>query len=257
MTQASGVQTLVDQAAHVLVDARKAGDLITNLPESCRPADIDTALAIQNRVTELMGETVGGWKCGLLPKPEMVMLAPVLKSTLFRTSPVQVVGAPGKIEPEVAFVLGKDIAPRSTPYTNDEIRSFIGESRFVLELLGARYKNTVDVTYPELLADSYNNYGLFIGPAIPGALDRPLESLQVKITSPSATIVEREGKHPSGHPMKSFAWLVNYLSARGVTMKAGEVVTTGSYAGVVEVPIGEPITVVLSDFGTIEIKLTN
>jgi 2-keto-4-pentenoate hydratase len=244
---------LVNRAAEVLAQARKTKSFIPNIPVDCRPTDIDTAIAVQNRTMELLGEKTGGWKCGLQAKPEMVMLAPVPSSAIYRSSPVAV--TVGKIEPEIAFVLGKDLPARATPYTEQDIRAAIGDIRFVLELIGARYSNVVDVTYHELLADCYNNYGLFIGPSVPGALDKPLESLHVKITTPSATIVDRDGNHPSGHPMNSFSWLVNYLSARGQGLKAGEIITTGSYAGVVDVPIGEPLRVELGGFAAIEVKL--
>jgi 2-keto-4-pentenoate hydratase len=246
--------TLVNRAADVLAQARKSKTFISNIPAECRPADIDTALAVQTRTFELLGEKTGGWKCGLQAKPDMIMLAPIPASAIYRSSPVAV--TVGKIEPEVAFVLGKDLPPRATPYTLDEIRAATGDIRFVLELLGARFSNVVDVSYHELLADCYNNYGLFIGPSIPGALDKALEALPVKITAGGAAIFDKEGKHPSGHPMNSFSWLVNYLSARGQGLKAGEIITTGSYAGVVDVPIGQPLRVELGDFGAIEVTLT-
>lgn len=247
--------TLVSGAAQVLAQARKAKSFLTNLPAECRPGDIETALAVQKRTMELLGDEIGGWKCGLKATPQMVMLAPIPTASLYRTSPVPIAGNVGRIEPEIAFVLGRDLPPRDTPYTGQELRAAIGEVRFVLELIGARYANVADVTYPELLADCYNNYGLFLGPSIPGALDHALESLHVKITSPSATIVDRAGKHPSDHPMNSFSWMVNYLIAHGQGLKAGQIVTTGSYAGIVEVPVGEPLRVELADFGVIELTL--
>jgi len=246
---------IVDAAARVLAEARTQRIQIPNLPASCRPSDIETALAIQRRTLELIGQEAGGWKCGLQAAPGMVMLAPVPVASLYSKSPVGVVGTPGRIEPEIAFVLSRDIAPRAAEYTRDEILASVGDIRFVLELIGPRYASMADVTYHELLADSYNNYGLFLGPSVPHALDQPLEKRHVKITGPGGVILDREGKHPSGHPMNSFSWLVNYLSARGETMKAGQVITTGSYAGIVEVPLGEPLRVELGGIGVIEIEL--
>ena len=43
------------------------------------------------------------------------------------------------------------------------------------------------------------------------------------------------GKHPHQFPQRPLFWLVNFLSQRGIDMKAGQVVITGSYAGVMEV----------------------
>jgi 2-keto-4-pentenoate hydratase len=248
-------QTSVDAAARVLADARTRHIKIANLPESCRPQDIDTALAIQKRTLEMLADPIGGWKCGLQAKPGMIMLAPVPASALYTKSPVAMIGTPGKIEPEIAFVLARDIPPRAAEYTREEILAAVGDIRFVLELIGARFLNTADVTYHELLADCYNNYGLFLGPSIPNALDGPVEALHVKISGPDGAIVDREGKHPSGHPMNSFSWLVNYLSSRGETLKAGQVITTGSYAGIVDVPTGVPLRIELGNLGSIDVEV--
>ncbi len=249
-------QTVIDAAARVLADARTRKIQIANLPESCRPTDIDAALAIQKRTLEMIGEKKGGWKCGMPARPGMVMLAPVPAGSIYTTSPIAVVGVPGRIEPEIAFVFARDIPPRATEYTGEEILAAVGDIRFVLELIGARYVNIADVTYHELLADCYNNYGLFLGPSVPRALDGPVEALHVKITGPGGAIVDAVGKHPAGHPMNSLSWLVNYLSTLGETVKAGQVITTGSYAGIVEVPVGVPLRVELGSLGIIDVELT-
>ncbi|MBL3960748.1 2-keto-4-pentenoate hydratase, partial [Bacteroides thetaiotaomicron] len=49
----------VDGAAQHLVAARHAGSPGPLLPDALRPEDVDTALAIQQRVADLLGEPVG------------------------------------------------------------------------------------------------------------------------------------------------------------------------------------------------------
>jgi 2-keto-4-pentenoate hydratase len=155
----------------------------------------------------------------------------------------------------VAFLLSRDLPARGTAYTEDELRAAIGESHFVLELLRTSYANKAEASSLEILADAYNNLGLLMGPAIPNALDRPLETLHVTITGGGRTIHDRDGRHPSGHPLKAFSWLVQFVNGRGQGLKAGEVVTTGSYAGIVDVPVGVPLRVQLGDLGVIEVEL--
>jgi 2-keto-4-pentenoate hydratase len=46
-------------------------------------------------------------------------------------------------------------------------------------------------------------------------------------------------------------WLANFLPGRGQGLKSGEVITTGSYAGVVEAPVGEPLRIVFGNMGNI------
>lgn len=249
-------QQQVDQAARLFLHARQARTPGPRLPESCRPLDADAALAIQRRTLELLGAKAGGWKCGI-PTPNGVMLAPITASTIFRASPCVVPGPKATIEPEIAFVMGRDLPPRGAAYTDGEIRDAILEPRFVLELLDTRFANKGEASFFEILADCYNNWGLFVGPAVPNALSLPLESLHATIATPTTTIFDGVRPHPSGHPLKPFIWLARYLNGCGHGLKAGEIVTTGSYAGIVEVPIGQALRVELEGIGVLETELVS
>src|SRR6185295_13058497 len=55
----------IQQAARLLVDARRSGVLLDGLPASCRPVDVDEAHAIQAATLNALNETVAGWKVGL------------------------------------------------------------------------------------------------------------------------------------------------------------------------------------------------
>jgi len=141
------------------------------------------------------------------------------------------------------------------PYSDAEIREAIGESRMVLELITTRYADKASATPPEILADGYNHHGLVIGPVIPNALDHPLERLHVTIQTVAGTLFDKVHPHPSGHPLRSLNWLVHFLNGRGQGLKAGEIVTTGSYAGIVEAPLGVPIQVKLNGLASLTVEL--
>jgi len=245
----------IDQAARHLVAARKAKTPGPCMPDAYRPTDYDSAIAIQERVLELLGETVGGWKCGT-PNP---LTGPVFAglgaSGLLRSVPCAVPGDIGLIEPEIAFVIAHDLPPRATPYTDAEIRAAIGEAHLVLELITTHYADRAAATAPEILADAYSHHALFIGPVVPNVLDHPLERLHVNIRTAAGPLFDKISPHPSGHPLKSLGWLVHFLNERGQGVKAGQIVTTGSYAGVVEAPLGVPITVKLNEFDTFTVEL--
>ena len=67
-------------------------------------------------------------------------------------------------------------------------------------------------------------------------------------------VFERNVRHPNGHPLAPLVWLANFLSARKETLKAGQIVTTGSYAGIVQVPIDTPITVEFGGVGSLSVQ---
>ena len=159
------------------------------------------------------------------------------------------------IEPEIAFVIAHDLPPRATPYTDAEIRAAIGEARMVLEFITTHYADRAAATPPEILADAYSHHALFIGPVIPNVLDHPLERLHVNIRTADGPLFDKVHPHPSGHPLKSLGWLVHFLNGRGQGVKAGQIVTTGSYAGIVEAPLGVPVQVQLNDFGSFYVEL--
>jgi 2-keto-4-pentenoate hydratase len=122
--------------------------------------------------------------------------------------------------------------------------------RLVLEVLGCRYAEPEHASAFELLADNQFNQGLCVGPVVPDGLHAPLDTLALRFQG--ALDRTFDGRHPDGHPLEPLCWLVNFLAARGEPVRAGQIVTTGSYAGALDVPRGQPITVHFGALGTLE-----
>src|SRR5215218_7364253 len=122
----------IESAAQFLMAARKRGAPGTRLPEAVRPGTIDDALAVQRRVTELVGSAIGGYKCSVPTEPRPVAYAPILAPTIAQAAPVSVraTGATIQVEPEIACVIGRDLLPRSTPYTEQDICDAVKEAHF-------------------------------------------------------------------------------------------------------------------------------
>ena len=245
-------------AAQFLVAARRRGTPGPRIPAQFRPGDTDDGLAIQARVTELLGQPVGGYKCSLPSTPRPVLLAPIFAPTITHDSPCPVlaVGANARIEPEIAFVLARDLPRRDTAYTDSEVREAIAEVRLVLEILGSRYSDLDSATFPELFADGLVNQGLLVGPVLPDPWNKELETLPIVVDSPAGVLATYRGKHPDGHPVRPLYWLANYLATGGTPLRAGVIVTTGSYCGAVDVPFDTPITIAYGDLGTLSATLT-
>lgn len=247
-----------DEAARFLFAARQSRTPGARLPAQLRPVDLADALSIQVRTTELVDQAVGGYKCSAPTDPRPVSYAPIYAPSIQASSPYAIpgVGAKGRIEPEIALVMGRDLPPRAMPYTDDEVRTAVKEARFVLEIIGTRYAEPSTVTFPELLADNVANLGLFVGPVLPDPWSKNLDTFPLTVHTPAGEIAIRDGKHPDGHPLRALAWLANYLAARGETLKAGMVVTTGSYCGILEVPLDAALTFTYGDLGTLDVTLT-
>ncbi len=154
------------------------------------------------------------------------------------------------VEPEVAFVLGRDLPARAEPYTEREVRAAIAESRLVLELLRGRYADLAAVSFEEKLADSLTNQGLYVGPVVSDAFGRKLDALPIAVEG-----VVHQGVHPAGHPLAPLVWLAHYLAVRGEGLAAGQIVTTGSYCGVLELSPGLPLNIEFGGLGVLSVEL--
>ena len=247
-----------ESAAQFLLAARKRGTPGPRIPAEFRPTNTDDGLATQRRMTALVGQPVGGYKCSLPSASRPVLLAPIFAATIAHASPCPVLamGASVRIEPEIAFVMARDLLPRGSPYTESEIRNAIKEARLVLEILGSRYSDPDSATFPEMLADGLANQGLLVGPVLRDPWDRELESLRIVIDSSSGVLASHEGKHADGHPVRPLYWLANYLAVGGTPLRTGMIVTTGSYCGAVDVPIDTPLIFAYGDLGTLSATLT-
>ena len=233
---------LIEQAAQHLVEARRARRPGDRIPEAYRPRDIETALAVQTRVTELLREAVGGWKCGA-PVPEKILRAPIYAPLIHRGERCRITPKDGLalIEPEIAFVLSRDLTPGCS---EADVLGAIGETHLVLEIMGSRYAKPEEATFPEMLADCLNDQGLLIGPVVERGFGEWMRGFPIQIPG----VFEGEGRHPDGHPLIPLNWL-----AQQVPLRAGQIVTTGSFAGVIRAPLNQPLRVIFGDAGEIAI----
>lgn len=244
--------SVFDQAARELATRRARGLRGERLPVALRPQSLDQGFAVQGRVTELLGELRGdrpiGWKCALPPAGKIVV-APLYGRELYHSglaAPVTLV-APARLEPELAFVLGRDL-PAQLARDQGAIGAAIGEVRMAVELIGCRYDNPDACDFPELLADGLFNQGLILGPVLARAPALAAERIAIAVQSGGETRAF-DGKHANGLPVNPLYWLAEFLHDHNLSLRAGDVIITGSYAGVLELPLDSPITLSYANLG--------
>ncbi|WP_133408084.1 hydratase [Parashewanella tropica] len=235
-------------------------------PLTEKPQNFDDAWALQQQVTQsycqLAQTQVAGWKC-VLPTKSTTMLAPLFDNTIYdltsKCAVFETLSEPmALVEPEIVTVFDRDLPVRDTPYTEQDIDNAIGSTRLALELMQSRYQNPDDVTYFEAFADGLLNQGVYLGPEV--NIDLSIEAMSqfhLKITSSEgATLINRIVTHPNNHPRIAVYWLVNFLRERGIEIKAGMKVITGSYAGIVKVPYGSPVSFTYGELGSMTVTFT-
>ena len=248
------------KAATILVERRTQGIQGERLPEVCRPTNLDEALAIQNAVTEIwctqQDDTIGGWKCGL-PSAEKIVVAPIYTRTINSIPPIALwpKGELARIEPEFAFFFAQDLPARDEPYTPKDVDAAIGRTHMALELIGCRYSEPSTCTFPEMLADGLVNQGLFIGPEINSEAARKATEFVITSTI-NGEQKTYQGKHPGGNPRAPLYWLVEFLRSEGEDIIAGQAIITGSFAGVLEVPLNTEIILSYAGLGEMQVSFS-
>lgn len=262
-------------AAHDLATRRLTGRVGGVLPGPCRPTTLSDALAVQEAVSaelaQRTAERVVGWKCGL-PGADTWVLAPLYASTLYRSDdgaddgvaeegrpppascPVWTQQGQVKVEPELAFVLGRDLPPRAQPYEADEVRAAIARAHLALELIDKRYDEQVPLRFTDLLADGLVNQGLWLGPAIDLASAYTAHTLDIDVSAAAQPLLSQRGAHPAGDSVQPLCWLAEFLRRRGQGLQAGQIVITGSYAGAPWVPVGPMLQVRFGHLGTVTLR---
>lgn len=248
----SHVPSPASSAATILAARRKTGDQGPRLPASCRPNDVDAALAIQEAVTTQMGEHIGAWKCGM-PVDGNVVLAPIHAGSIHTSSPcvAWMRGGQVRVEPELAFIIGQDLPARDVAYTSAEIDAAIATTHLALELIDSRYNDPAEVSFAENLADGLLNQGLFIGPEVDNEIARKASTMAIRVVHQSGEERRFDGRHPSVDPRAPLVWLVEFLRSKGRGLQAGQTVITGSYAASFDVPTGQAISFQYGDLGTL------
>ncbi|MFZ6766538.1 fumarylacetoacetate hydrolase family protein [Undibacterium sp. Di26W] len=250
-------QTGPVHAARMLLGRRLLGEQGPALPAACRPTTLQAAFNIQCAVSDLHKQDIAGWKCGM-PGDEKWVLAPIYANDVHEASTqphrVWCHQQQVKIEPELAFILARDLPARSTPYAAVEVDAAIGETRLALELIHTRYANADQLTFYDHLADCLFNQGLVLGPAIDHQLAQQTHSMRINLMLANQAVVTVDGQHPAGQPRLPLYWLAEFLRSQGMGLRAGQAVITGSYAGSPQVPVDTDISVQFGDLGLMQVR---
>jgi len=150
-------------------------------------------------------------------------------------------------EMEFAFRMAVDMPPRAAPYEQDAVMGCVATLHPAIELPDSRYCDFTRVGLAQLVADNACAHRFVMGPAAPDdwrGID--LAAHPVRAFLNDAVAGEGSGANVLGDPRIALTWLANELSRHGMTLKAGEVVTTGTCVAPVTIAAGDRIS---GDFG--------
>lgn len=235
-------------AAALLAQAWREGRQLQALPPDVRPADLRQGYAVQDafinaRIADT-GDREAGWKLGVGSAAAMRaggLDRPLIGRVLDRhrypagaTVPIAC-RAPVTVEFEIAFVLGRDIAPGAAPA--DPMRA-VASTHIAFELVLSRFIDRRAVGWPSFVGDNVGFEASILGPQIDAA----------DIARGVATVaVYADGKHMGGglsgdqgvDPMQALRFLFDHACDYGITLRAGDVVTAGAVARAFDIAPGK------------------
>ena len=244
----------IENAAALLIAARRTRVPLLRLPEHCRPAAIDDALAIQAATIRQTGERVAGYKVGGVIDGR-VSYGMLLGSRIVRSgAAVDAKDMPLLgMEAEVAFRFLRDAPARAAPYSHDEVAQLVVAFP-AIEIVATRYADYKGTPLIERVADCMSNGVFVVGHDQPNWRALDLVKLPVTLHFGDALVARTVGGHVAGDPLRPAVDLVNDLRL-GPGVTAGQVMTTGTYTGLNFATPPSRVRAAFEGFGVAEIDV--
>ena len=231
---------------------------IAALPAELRPATRQDGYAIQACLERRSAFPLFGWKIAATSKAGQAHIAVdgplagrLLKEHAFESGSRLPFGNNHMrvAEAEFAFRMAVDLPPRAARYTVDEVVASVATLHPSIEIPDSRYVDFTAVGAAQLVADNACAHDFVLGAPSQDSW-RSIDLAAHRVMGAVAGGLEREGigANVLGDPREALAWLVNELSQLNLTLRAGQVVTTGTC--LVPLPIA-PDDRVTCDFGTL------
>jgi len=151
-------------------------------------------------------------------------------------------------EPEFAFRMGRDLPPRPAAYGVDEVLAAVETLHPAIEIPDSRFADFVSAGEAQLIADNACAHLFVLGAATTAdwrARDLVDERPEIMLRGQRYV---GHGKNVLGNPRTALAWLANELRELGITLRAGEVVTTGTCHPPLPIRSGDHLA---ADFGVL------
>ena len=228
----------VEEAARLLLEARRSGKKLDFLPEPFRPGSVEDGYAIQRAVARQLGQAgqrgaIAGWKVGA-PNAEATPLCGPMFAAGLKPSPATLPDQEYPLrglEAEVAFRMATGLPPRSTPYAREEVVEAIASCHAAIEELESRFTDLNRMDNPSLVADCQSHGAFVYGPAVRDWHKIEWDREPVVLLVDGKAAVEGVGSLPARDLLRLVTWLANQGAAWAGGLKAGDFVTTGSWTG--------------------------
>ena len=232
-------------AAKFLKDAAAARTRVDNLPEGLRPKTEAEGAAIWAQILSENTKPIVGWKIGATAAAAQQAMGLSGPFVGFITEDMidqngvtyQYADMLGPIvESEYAFRMSADLPPKAEPYTRAEVEAAVGSLIVGIEIPERRLGDNHDLGALGSLSDHGGTGRFVLGHEYADWQGRDCADTEVVLTFSGEEKGRGKGAAMMGHPLEALTWFANFLSSKGLTLAAGQFVTTGSATGVIQCP---------------------
>jgi len=247
-------------AAELFLEARRTTTPFTDLPAALAPSSLEEAYFVQDamyRAIEPAGaQGPRAWKVGA-PAPDATPLFGPMIAAWINPSPALFDDARHRfrgLEAEIAFLIGKDLPPRGTPYTREEIVDAIASCHPAIEELEAGLTVPAQAARFSMIADLQMHGGFIPGPAVANWRQIDFAQESVSLSVDGDVKVQRTASNTAGTDLlRLVLYLVNEGAGRTGGLQRGSWVTTGSWTGNTFASAGSQVDVRFSTAGSVSL----
>ncbi|MSO77147.1 MAG: 2-keto-4-pentenoate hydratase [Alphaproteobacteria bacterium] len=202
------------------------------------------------------GERQIGWKVGLTAKPIQEQFGfhePVFGCILESVASGTPLKASALIQPgfesELCLRMGATLAGR---ISMTAARAAVAGVHPALEIIETRGDLSAQIAVA--MADNAQQKTVVLGDAVPLA-DKRLDQVACRVDMNGATVVEGTGAAVLGDPLNSVVWLAGKLAEFGRSIRAGDIIMTGSFVRQFPLTGGDQVRVEFAGVGVVETRV--
>ncbi|MFK7993528.1 MAG: 2-keto-4-pentenoate hydratase [Granulosicoccus sp.] len=225
------------QAAEIILDNWNNGGVLSELPENIAPTTPEGGYAVQAELARLRGEPVVGWKIAATSEKgrnhirvDRPMAGRLYPSIVYKDGSTIALASNRMLvaEAEIVLTLKQDLPPLERQRSEEEVAAAVGKIHAGLEFPDSRFDDFTVAGTACLIADNACARHFVLGEAVTPPADlAQLAQIPTMLRINNKLATSGLGSDALGGSLTALTWLVNTVNELGISVNAGEFVTTG------------------------------
>jgi len=242
-----------ERIAELLFKAHEANAQFRS-SENPSPKGVDEAYRAQDLVYARLakGARPVAWKVGGPSGEVEPTIAPILPRRVL-VSPARVAAKDFHVigvEAEIAFRFVRDVKDEA------DLTGAIGDAVVAIELCDSRLADWESAPALWKLADNQMNWGLVVGSGTTRWREIDFKAQRAELSIGGERRVDVRGVHSYGNPFRLMRWTAAHLAQRAGGLRAGDVVTTGSWGGLHFAAAGDEVIARFPGIGESSVRIS-